>query len=107
METNNNFLLTTTDIIQGKDNITYMGIVTSENVVGVNAVRDMVASLTDFWGGRSSTLEGVLNKARTECLKELEERARGFGAHAVIGVSIETQIANMITVTASGTMVKF
>lgn len=100
-------LLTTTDIIQGKDKIEYIGIVTAENIVGVNVVRDLFASVTDFFGGRSVTLERALKEAREECLKELEQRAKEKGANAVIGISVETQISNMVTVTAVGTMVRF
>jgi uncharacterized protein YbjQ (UPF0145 family) len=100
-------LITTTDIIQGKNNLEYIGIVTAENVVGVNIVRDFFAGITDLIGGRSRTLEKALKEAREECLKELEERAIEAGADGVVGVSIETQISNMVTVTASGTMVKF
>lgn len=100
-------LVSTTDFIQGREKLEYIGIVTAENVVGVNVVRDIFASITDFFGGRSTTLERALKEAREECLKELEERAREKGADAVIGVSVETQISNMVTVTAVGTMVKF
>lgn len=100
-------LITTTDIIQGKNNLEYIGIVTAENVVGVNIVRDFFAGITDLIGGRSRTLEKALKGAREECLNELEERAIEAGADGVVGVSIETQISNMVTVTASGTMVKF
>ena len=100
-------ILTTSDIIQGKESLNYLQIVTAETVVGVNVVRDFFAGITDFFGGRSTTLERALREAREECLKELEDRAREVGAEAVVGVSIETQISNMVTVTASGTAVKF
>jgi uncharacterized protein YbjQ (UPF0145 family) len=98
---------TTTDYLQGHDKLTYVGIVTSETIVGVNVVRDIFASITDFFGGRSSTLETALKEARESCLKELEERAKTLGSDALIGISIETQISNMVTVTAVGTAVKF
>ena len=100
-------IVTTTDYLQGHENLKYEGIVTAETVVGVNVVRDIFASITDVFGGRSGTLEKALREAREECLKELEQRAKEKGADAVIGVSIETQISNMVTVTASGTIVKF
>lgn len=100
-------LLSTTDFIQGIEKLEYIGIVTAENIVGVNVVRDFLAGFRDFFGGRSATLERALKEAREECLKELEERARERGADAVIGVSIETQISQMVTVTACGTMVKY
>lgn len=100
-------IITTTDIIQGRERLEYRGIVTAETVVGVNVVRDLFASVTDFFGGRSGTLEKALREARENCLRELEERAKEQGADGVIGISIETQISNMVTVTASGTMVKF
>ena len=103
----NKILLSTTDFIQGRDKLGYLGIVTAENVLGVNVVRDLFASFRDFFGGRSATLERALKDAREECLKELEERAHAHGADAVIGITVETQIAEMVTVTAVGTMVKF
>jgi uncharacterized protein YbjQ (UPF0145 family) len=100
-------IITTTDYLHGYEKLNYQGIVTAETVVGVNVVRDFFASITDFIGGRSTTLENALRQAREECLKELENRAREKGADALIGISIETQISNMVTVTASGTIVKF
>jgi uncharacterized protein YbjQ (UPF0145 family) len=93
--------------LQGKENLEYIGIVTAENIVGVNVVRDFFAGFTDFFGGRSVTLERAVKEAREECLKELEERGVALGAQAIIGISIETQISNMVTITASGTAVKF
>lgn len=100
-------IITTTDYLQGHEKLNYAGIVTAETVVGVNVVRDIFASITDFFGGRSATLETALKDARESCLKELEQRAKELGADALIGVSVETQISNMVTVTAVGTAVKF
>jgi uncharacterized protein YbjQ (UPF0145 family) len=100
-------ILTTSDVIQGKDKLEYVQIITSETVVGVNFVRDFFAGITDILGGRSKTLENALKDAREECLRELEERGRELDCDAIVGVSIETQISNMVTVTACGTAVRF
>ena len=68
-----------------------------------------MAGLRDFFGGRSSSYEEVLKKAKDTALQELQERATAMGANAVIGIDLdyETVGANgsMLMVTASGTAV--
>ena len=55
------------------------------------------------------THEEELNKARTNAMRELEDRAQRLGANAVVGVDIDYEVlgANnaMLMVTASGTAV--
>ena len=68
-----------------------------------------MAGFRDFFGGRSSSYEEVLKKAKDTALQELQERATAMGANAVIGIDLdyETVGANgsMLMVTASGTAV--
>ena len=56
-------LLTTTPSVEGKKIVTYYGIVSGETIIGANAIRDFMAGLRDFFGGRSVTYEEVLRKA--------------------------------------------
>ena len=46
-------LLTTTPTIEGRPVVQYLGIVTSESIIGANFVRDFFASIRDVNGGRS------------------------------------------------------
>ena len=102
-------ILTTTPTIEGYTVKQYLGIVASETIIGANVFRDIMAGLRDFFGGRSSSYEEVLKKAKDTALQELQERATAMGANAVIGIDLdyETVGANgsMLMVTASGTAV--
>ena len=102
-------IITTTPSIEGKKIVEYRGIVFGEVIAGVDFVKDFVAGLSNFFGGRSSTYEEELLNARETALRELEERARAKGANAVIGVDIDYEVLGadngMLMVTASGTAV--
>lgn len=102
-------ILTTTPTIEGYPVKQYLGVVASETIIGANVFRDIMAGLRDFFGGRSSSYEEVLKKAKDTALQELQERATAMGANAVIGIDLdyETVGANgsMLMVTASGTTV--
>ena len=101
--------LTTTPTIEGRRIVEYKGIVFGEVISGVDFVKDFAAGLTNFFGGRSNSYEGELQKAREQALAERQQRASAMGANAVVGVDLdyETLGANgsMLMVTASGTAV--
>lgn len=102
-------ILTTTHTIEGQPIREYKGIVTGETIIGANAIKDFMAGLTDFFGGRSSTYEKVLIEAKDTALAEMQQRAQVMGANAIVGIDLdyETVGANggMLMVTASGTAV--
>ena len=52
-------IITTTPSIEGHPVKEYKGIVTSEVIIGANAIRDFMAGIRDFFGGRSRTYETV------------------------------------------------
>lgn len=102
-------IITTTPSVEGKQIVQYKGIVFGEVISGVNFMRDFAAGLTNFLGGRSTSYEEELTKARTQALYELEQRAQGLGANAVVGIDIDYEVLGadngMLMVTASGTAV--
>ena len=102
-------ILTTTPTIEGQPIKQYLGIITGETIIGANAIKDFMAGLTDFFGGRSSTYEKVLIEAKESALAELQQRAAQKGANAIVGIDLdyETVGANggMLMVTVSGTAV--
>ena len=103
-------IVTTTQSVEGRKIVEYKGIVFGEVISGVNVVKDMMAGLTNFFGGRSNTYETELINARQNALKEMEERAFQLGANAVVGVDIDYEVLGadngMLMVTASGTAVR-
>ncbi|ACM59671.1 uncharacterized protein YbjQ (UPF0145 family) [Caldicellulosiruptor bescii] len=102
-------IVTTTPSIEGKKIVEYKGIVSSEVIVGVNLVKDFIASITDIFGGRSGTYENELIRAREEALQELQNRAAMLGANAVVGIDIDYEVlganGSMLMVSVTGTAV--
>lgn len=102
-------ITTTTPSIEGKKITEYKGIVFGEVVSGVNFVRDIAASFTNFLGGRSGSYEEELINARQNAIREMEQRAASMGANSVVGVDIDYEVLGadngMLMVTASGTAV--
>ena len=101
--------LSTTPTLEGNPIRQYLGVVNAESIVGANFVKDFMANVRDFFGGRSGAYEGVLIEAREIVLKELEERASRMGANAVVGISFDYEAVggsgSMLMVVASGTAV--
>lgn len=104
-------IVTTTNMIEGKTVKEYKGIVFGEVIVGIDVFKDIAASFSNFFGGRSKTYENELIQARVEALREMEQRAGELGANAVIGVDIDYEVLGadngMMMVTASGTAVYY
>ena len=102
-------IVTTTPTVEGKRIVEYKGIVFGEVVSGVDFVKDLDASFSNIFGGRSGSYEDELIKARESAIAEMQQRASQLGANAVVGVDIDYEVlgANngMLMVTASGTAV--
>lgn len=102
-------IVTTTPQIEGRKITEYKGVVFGEVVSGVDFVRDFAAGITNFLGGRSSSYEDELIKAREQAMYEMQNRAAQLGANAVVGVDIDYEVLGsnngMLMVTASGTAV--
>lgn len=103
-------LITTTPEIAGRTVDAYLGIATGEVIVGANILRDLFSSITDIVGGRASSYEAILKKARLRALDELSAEARDLGANAVVGVDIDYEVlgsdGSMLMVSATGTAVR-
>ncbi len=102
-------IVTTTPSIEGRPIRQYCGVVTGEVIAGANIVRDVFASITDIFGGRSGKYEEVLASARAEAFAELEAAAVRLGGNAVVGVDIDYEVlgktGSMLMVSVSGTAV--
>lgn len=103
-------IVTTTPTVESRQIAEYKGIVFGEVVSGVNFVKDMFSSITDIFGGRSSTYENELQEAREKAIEEMRERAAKRGADAVVGVDVDYEVLSkengMLMVSVSGTAVK-
>ncbi len=100
-------LVTTTPTVEGYPVKQYIGIVTGEVIMGANVVRDFMASITDFVGGRSGAYESKLQEAREAAIAEMKNQATNLGGNAIVGVDVDYEVIRdgMLMVAVSGTAV--
>ena len=102
-------IVTTTPTIEGHTIKEYKGLVSGEVIFGMNFLKDIGASLRDFFGGRTESYESAMLEGRETAQKEMLQQAREMGANAIVGVSFgyETmgQGNSMIMISISGTAV--
>lgn len=104
-------IVSTAPHIEGYRVTETLDVISAECVFGVNALKELIAGLTDMIGGRSETVQNVLRDARVQCLRELRREAAQAGANAIISVNLAyNEITgagkSMLFVVATGTAVK-
>lgn len=103
-------LITTTNSIEGKKIVKYIGLVTGETIIGANIFKDIFAGIRDIVGGRSTSYEQVLREAKNTAVNEMQQYAVALGANAIIGVDLDYETVgsggSMLMVIASGTAVE-
>lgn len=102
-------LVTTTNTIEGKKIVKYIGLVTGETIIGANIVKDFFAGIRDIVGGRSGSYEQVLREGKDTAISEMQQYAAALGANAIIGVDLDYETVgaggSMLMVAVSGTAV--
>ena len=102
-------IVTTTNDIQGKRVLKYIGIVSGEAIIGANIVKDFFAGIRDIVGGRSGSYEEGLREAKDIALREMQEQAVRLGANAILAVDLDYETlgsnGSMLMVSSSGTAV--
>jgi uncharacterized protein YbjQ (UPF0145 family) len=102
-------IVTTTHNIEGKNITQYLGVVTSQTIIGANFFKDILGGLRDIFGGRSGTYEKVLDEAKGYAMNELIQKAQAIGANAIVGIDLDYETVgsngSMLMVSASGTAV--
>ena len=102
-------IITTTPTIEGRPIKEYKGIVTGETIIGANFIKDILAGIRDFIGGRSEAYEKVLREGKETSIQEMMQRAEALGANAIVGIDLDYETVgqggSMLMVTCSGTAV--
>ncbi len=102
-------LTTTTPQVDGRPIRQYLGVVSAETIIGANFLKDFLANLTDFFGGRSNTYEKVLRQGKDTVMQELQMEATQLGANAIVGIDIDYNTVgkngSMLMVVGTGTAV--
>jgi len=102
--------ITTTNSIEGATIEQYLGIVSTNKVIGTNFFSDLDASLTDLFGGNSSTYQRKLDLIYKQAMEALSDKAKMRGANGIIGLQIDFDEVSgkgksMFMVSALGTAV--
>ena len=102
-------LVTTTNTVEGKKVVKYLGLVSGEAILGANIFKDFFAGIRDIVGGRSASYERELRQAKDLAVSEMMEQARNMGGNAVLAVDLDYETlgqgGSMLMVSASGTAV--
>jgi uncharacterized protein YbjQ (UPF0145 family) len=103
-------IITTTDQVEGRRVIDYLGVVTGEAIIGVNVFRDFFAGIRDIVGGRSGGYQNALKDAREHAMADMRDAAKRLGADAVVGVDLDYEVLGkengMLMVSINGTAVR-
>jgi uncharacterized protein YbjQ (UPF0145 family) len=101
-------LIVTSDQIEGRRIIEYLGIVSGDAIVGANMFRDLFARVRDVVGGRAGGYEKALRGAKEAALEDIAEEAAERGANAVIAVDLDYESIgdSMLMVSVNGTAVR-
>jgi uncharacterized protein YbjQ (UPF0145 family) len=103
-------IITTTDQVEGRRVIDYLGVVTGEAIIGVNVFRDFFAGIRDIVGGRSGGYQNALKDAREHAMADMRDAAKRLGADAVVGIDLDYEVLGkengMLMVSINGTAVR-
>jgi uncharacterized protein YbjQ (UPF0145 family) len=106
LENMGTMLLVTTPTIENHPIKTYLGIVSSEIVLGTGLFSELNAVASDWFGVRSSEFERKMKNARQSSLLELKKEAANLGANAVVSVRLDYEtVGSLFMLYTSGTAV--
>ncbi len=105
-------IITTTNSIDNATITDYQGLVSANIVIGANFFADFAASITDVFGGQSSSYQSKLDELYDKVIVKIKQKAAYLNADAIVGFKIDfDEISgkgkSMFMVTAIGTAVKF
>lgn len=104
------FIVTSTNNIEGGKIVKYFGVINSNVVVGTNLFSDIGASFLDIFGGTSSSYQNKLKNIYETSVQNLKIKAKDLGANAILGLSVDfDEISggnkSMFMISVSGTAV--
>jgi len=103
-------LVVTTSSIENRKINRHLKPVTAHIVAGTNVFSDLLASFSDFFGGRSGSYQKQLTSLYDEAIHKIKLAAYEIGANGVVGLSIDMdeisgKNKSMFMLTAIGTAV--
>lgn len=101
-------IVTTSPSVEGRPIDRYLGVVSSQAIMGTHIGKDLTAGFRSIVGGRSKSYEGEIAKAVADVIDELKVGAEQIGGDAVVSIDIDYESVgnSMLMVAASGTAVR-
>jgi uncharacterized protein YbjQ (UPF0145 family) len=85
-------LLSTTDQIEGKKIVKYLGLVRGNTIRARHIGRDIMAVLRNIVGGEISDYTKMMGESREQALDRMIEEAQNKGANAIVGMRFTTSM---------------
>ena len=86
-------------------------LVSSNVVISHDYFKYVIAQIQNFFGGRLTTYESVVDRARREAIVRLKQKAVDVGANQIMGLRLSTtelgMEGGMVEVFAYGTAIKY
>ena len=83
------FIVSTTKIIDGYTAIKYLGPVTTNIVIGTSFISDLFAGISDLIGSKSTNYQNKLSEMYKEAIKNLKEEAKMMDANCILGLKTD------------------
>lgn len=105
---NRNFIITTTQLLDGYQVKAYLGAININIVIGTNYFSDVAASFTDVFGGNSGTYQRKMDAMYENAKEELVKKAKRLGGNAILAFhtdfdEISGKGKSMFMLSATGT----
>jgi uncharacterized protein YbjQ (UPF0145 family) len=103
-------IFSTTSNLEGYVIEEYLGVISEEAIIATNVVRDIMAGVRDFVGGRSKAYEEKIEDARRLAIEDMKSAANQLGANAIIGINFDFEAVgakgSLLMCVGSGTAVR-
>ena len=83
-------ILTNIESVPGKNIVEHYGVVSGSTVRAKHLGRDFMASLKNIVGGELKGYTELLQDSRNQAVERMTQRARQFGANAVVNIRFAT-----------------
>ena len=103
-------IVTTTNNIEGRRIVEYIGSVSGADVVGASVFKDFLKNAVAIIHSQSGVFEADVDALLNAAEKTIQEKAEAMGADAIVGVDFDYQVIGdvrpMILLSVNGTAVK-
>lgn len=85
-----NILLVNSKQLNPEDRKSQVMLVCGQTVIAIDAFKKLSSGLSNFFGGRVTAYETIIDRARRESILRMQEHARKLKAYKVINIKVET-----------------